>query len=98
MMFLEQTTTRLSLAVIFNDAVVSDVKIPKEEVSLLAAGIMQEPLYQRSGYWLFMDLQTGLVNLIWKSIHYEDGEQVVDLAALPSLAPVVPISLVKSPP
>lgn len=98
MMFLEKTTTRLSLAVIFQDADVPEVQIPKEEVSLLIVGIVQEPFYKRTGYWLFVNLPPGLVNIYWKSIHYEDGMQVVDLDALPILAPVVPISLVKPPP
>lgn len=98
MMFLEETTTHLSLAVIFNDAVAPELQIPKEEVSLLIAGVVQEPFYKRTGYRLFMDLPAGLVNLSWKSIHYEDGTQVVDLDALPILTPVVPIALVKPPP
>ena len=99
MTFLEETTTRLSLAVIFNDSVVPDEQIPQEKVSLLATatGVVHEPFYQRLGYWLFMDLPVGSVNLSWKSMRYEDGEQVVDLDALPSLEPVVSISLVKSP-
>jgi hypothetical protein len=98
MKYLEERTPRLSLAVIFNDAAVPDVHIEKDEVSLLAIGIMQEPFYQRSGYWLFMDLPAGSVTLSWKAIHYEDGEHVVDPSMLPNLAPVVPISLVMPSP
>lgn len=98
MMFLEETTTRLSLAVIFNDAVTPDVHLPEDEVSLLATGIVQKPFYQRAGYWLFMDLQDALVSLSWKSIHYENGTRDVDLATLPGLSPVIPISLVKPAP
>jgi len=98
MMLFEEMTTRLSLAVIFNDAVVPTMKIPEDEVNLLAAGIEQEPIYKRPGYWLFMDVQENLVNLIWKTKHYENGEQLIDIDTLPSLSPVVPIPLVKPPP
>jgi len=98
MIFLEETTTRLSLAVVFNDAVAPEIQIPEEEVSLLANGIVQKPFYQRSGYWLFMDLQDALVSLAWKSIHYENGTYDVDLETLPNISPVVPIPLVKPPP
>lgn len=98
MMFLEQTTTHLSLAVNFNDAVVPEEEILEGEISLFAAGIAQKPFYQKSGYWVFMDLDPGTVNLFWKSVHYEDGEQAIDIDTLPYLTPVLPISLVKPPP
>lgn len=98
MKFLEQIRHRLSLAIIFNDEVAPDLKISEGEVNLSIAGIVQEPFYNRTGYLLFMDLPAGVVNLSWKSIHYEDGTQEVDLDELPVLTPVVPIALVKPPP
>ena len=97
MIFLEETVTRLSLAVIFNDAGDPGLKIPQEEVSLAITGNLQKPIFHRSGHWLFLDLPAGSVDLSWKSLTYEDGTQTVDLDALPALAPVVPIPLTKSP-
>lgn len=94
MIFLEERTTHLSLAVIFNDVTNPDVNITKDEVSLIAIGVVQEPFYQREGYWLFMDLPTGSVTISWKATHYKDGEQIIDLSTLPILAPIVTINLV----
>ena len=98
MIFLEETTTRLSLAVIFSDAIDPNVKIPQQAVSLVATGILHEPYFHRAGYWLFLDLQAGQVNLSWKSTQFEDGAQGIDISTLPSQAPIVTISLVKPPP
>lgn len=98
MKFLEERNPGLSLAVRFNDAADLNVKIEKNEINLFAMGMVQKPFYQRTGYWLFMDLPAGLVTLSWKSVHYEDGEQVVDPDALPRNAPIVPIALAKPSP
>lgn len=92
MKLLEVNTTRLSLAVRLVDPA-SASRTPVGGADVALRGARGKALVHRNGYRLFLDVPRGLQTLSWKTERYEDGEQSVDLASLPALAPVVEVSL-----
>jgi hypothetical protein len=92
MKLLEEHGTRLSLAVRLADPPAAPQE-PVGEIRMAIQGARRKPLVHRKGYWLFVDLPPGPRTLSWETDHYQDGQQTVDAASVPALAPVVKVAL-----
>lgn len=97
MKFIEQLRRRVSL-VVQMDPPSDQPLLPRGQVVMTVQGGKFPPVIHGSGYWVFYDLPPGPRTLSWRAEHYQDGQQSVDVATLPPLAPVVRLTATAPPP
>jgi len=97
MKFLEESRRRVSL-VVQMDAPPDQPLLARGSVVMTLQDGKPAPIAHRSGYWVFLDRAPGPRMLSWRSEHYQDGRQSVDVGALPPLAPIVRVAATAPPP
>ena len=97
MSWVEQTTQRLLVAVVFTDDSASGRRVGDDELRVAVREVAARPIFHRSGYWLVMNGHAAEVTISWNADHFENGETVANVAELPKRLPIGRVALTRPP-